>query len=419
MMTPFPRRIMLTLLLRYRFCVKHRLCSLVSHYDALSTSITGMAMKKLTLLTLAFASFALLGSCGAKQETPNPDALAQQTTNAVAPSDAPAAAAPSAAPAAAAPAANDGIFKYTIKTDFVTTDIDSNTENIEILVAINSVEGQFPVKYDLDCEGDGDFEYKGLTNNQKCIYKKDSGKHQIWLRGEIPAMVLCQREKSPECEKRAICPDDSKNAVISIDSWGNVPWKSMAMFAANCYALNKLPEDSPDLRQVKDMSHMFDGAISFNQSLEAWNVSNVINMSNMFAYTHWFNQPLEKWNVSNVTDMNAMFMGARLFNQPLEKWNVSNVTNMNVMFMAASSFNQPLEKWDVSNVTDMSGMFMGARLFNQPLDKWDVSKVTTMHDMFQGAESFNQPIGNWNVKNVRDMDGMLGGTPYMYKQPKP
>jgi surface protein len=36
--------------------------------------------------------------------------------------------------------------------------------------------------------------------------------------------------------------------------------------------------------------------------------------------------------VSNVTDMGGMFDGASSFNQLLEKWDVSNVTNIGGMF---------------------------------------------------------------------------------------
>ena len=63
-----------------------------------------------------------------------------------------------------------------------------------------------------------------------------------------------------------------------------------------------------------------------------------------------------------------MFQGARSFNQPLNKWNVSNETDMVWMFRNATSFNQPLNNWDVSNVEDMSYMFHGAESFNQPLN---------------------------------------------------
>ena len=47
--------------------------------------------------------------------------------------------------------------------------------------------------------------------------------------------------------------------------------------------------------------------------------------------------------------MNWMFYGAISFNQPLNNWDVSNVTNMWSMFKNASSFNQPLNNWNVSN----------------------------------------------------------------------
>ena len=55
------------------------------------------------------------------------------------------------------------------------------------------------------------------------------------------------------------------------------------------------------------------------------------------------------------------------FNQSLNDWNVSNVIDMEQMFRGATSFNQPLDNWDVSKVKSMVGMFRGARSFNQPL----------------------------------------------------
>ena len=38
--------------------------------------------------------------------------------------------------------------------------------------------------------------------------------------------------------------------------------------------------------------------------------------------------------------MNGMFRGANSFNQPLNAWNVSQVTNMNDIFKGATSFDQ-------------------------------------------------------------------------------
>ena len=108
-------------------------------------------------------------------------------------------------------------------------------------------------------------------------------------------------------------------------------------------------------------------------------------MSNMFDGAISFNQPLEKWDVSQVTTQCQMFLGAFSFNQPLEKWDVSNVTNMYQMFAFTFSFNQPLEKWDVSNVTNREDMFDGATSFTHQVPKW---KLNTPHN--SGEESLTQ-----------------------------
>ena len=101
-------------------------------------------------------------------------------------------------------------FKYTVVTD--------QYEDTEILVFVDAVSGQYPVKYDLDCESDGVYEFTELTENHSCIYKQDSGKHQISVRGDIPAMHLCSIE--PELCLGKECGDRNaalfrKNPVIS------------------------------------------------------------------------------------------------------------------------------------------------------------------------------------------------------------
>jgi surface protein len=59
-----------------------------------------------------------------------------------------------------------------------------------------------------------------------------------------------------------------------------------------------------------------------------------------------------------------MFYGASAFNQPIDRWNVSNVVNMNKMFYGAVSFNQPIGEWDISYVVGMANMFYGAQAFS-------------------------------------------------------
>ena len=178
---------------------------------------------------------------------------------------------------------------------------------------------------------------------------------------------------------------------------------SQAFFGAS--KLIKVPTKLPS--GVTDMSSMFFGATSFNQSLNSWVVSSVTDMSGMFNGATSFNQPLNSWDISSVELMKEIFYGATSFNQPLNNWDVSKVENMSGIFNGATSFNQPLNNWDVSKVENMSGMFNGATSFNQPLNNWDVSEVTDMSNMFKGATSFNQPLNMWVVSSVIDMTGMF------------
>jgi surface protein len=139
---------------------------------------------------------------------------------------------------------------------------------------------------------------------------------------------------------------------------------------------------------VTKMDFMFGGdfgAISFNQPIGSWDVSNVTSMRRMFNNASVFNQNIGSWNVSNVTNMYDMFAYATAFNQNISSWNVSNVTSMSWMFFSAISFNQPIGSWNVSNVTDMTRMFQFASAFNQPIGSWNVGNVTTMESMFSNA----------------------------------
>ena len=89
----------------------------------------------------------------------------------------------------------------------------------------------------------------------------------------------------------------------------------------------------------------------------------------MFLTAVKFNQPLDKWDVSNVLDTNTMFFGALEFNQNLASWDVSSISLMHFMF-ANSGFNQSISSWNVDSLTFMAGMFSGAKDFDQNLCDW-------------------------------------------------
>jgi len=200
-------------------------------------------------------------------------------------------------------------------------------------------------------------------------------------------------------------PDAAR--LVSIDQWGDVPWRTMGSAFSGAANMAYAATDAPDLSRVTDMSQMFRGATAFNGDISSWDTSSVTNMTHMFSVATAFNQPLNNWDVSSVTDMHGMFFAATSFNQPLNNWDVSSVTDMYAMFYGTPFFNRPLNNWDVSSVTSMSNMFHGAISFNQPLDSWDVSSVTDMGAMLQSAASFNQPLDSWDVSSVTDMTRMF------------
>ncbi len=273
----------------------------------------------------------------------------------------------------------------------------------EIPITISDVPGA-KVLYDLDCNGDGTYEFTGLTQSHTCQYDIRDVRFTISIRGEIPGLVLCGDDETEETYGFS-----DNFGPFSIDQWGSIEWKTMHDFAKNCQSLTLKASDTPDLSHVTDMSSMFEGADKINQPIAHWNVSNVTDMRRLFMGASSFNQILDTWDVSNVTEMQGMFAFARDFNQPLNSWNTSKVRSMASMFNGAGQFNQPIEAWNVSNVNNMSGMFRGAEMFNQPLNSWNTQNVTDMSGMFTRAAAFNQPLNNWNLQKVTSTNAMFMG----------
>ena len=126
-----------------------------------------------------------------------------------------------------------------------------NQQDIKVSVAPHSMDGKFPLKYDLDCDGDGIFEQSGLTEGSICTFNRNTGHHQIALRGDIHAMELCPESMQLRCFRRKDGMEyDRDDIVISVDDWGDIEWKSMESFDSGCGALKSTPSESPDLSHI-------------------------------------------------------------------------------------------------------------------------------------------------------------------------
>ena len=272
--------------------------------------------------------------------------------------------------------------------DFVTTwRTTRDNENITIPTFSGEI-------YDYDVDwGDGAVTMNH-TGNAIHFYDQP-GEYEVRISGDFPRIYFNNRSGAEK--------------IIAINQWGSQRWTSMmrAFFGASKLAGQAI--DTPDLRNVADMSEMFRDALAFNQDIRAWDLSSATDTSFMFRDAGAFNQDIGGWEVSNVANMSSMFFGAGAFNQDIGGWEVSNVANMSSMFFGAGVFNQDIGGWDVGSVTTMVNMFSDASKFNQDIGDWDVSSVTSMRGMFFSASAFNQNIGDWDVSSVTSFTGMFQG----------
>ena len=88
-------------------------------------------------------------------------------------------------------------------------------------------------------------------------------------------------------------------------TWGLNGVTSLSQAFMGCTNLTSVPLQIP--ASVTDISEIFSGASSFDQSISPWITSNVVNMSGVFANATAFNRPIGTWDVTSVTNMSNMF----------------------------------------------------------------------------------------------------------------
>lgn len=170
-----------------------------------------------------------------------------------------------------------------------------------------------------------------------------------------------------------------------------------------------------DTSGATDMSSMFNGATSFNQSLTGIDTSSATDISNMFNGATAFDGSVSGWDVSNVTNFNYCFNAATAFTGVgLSTWVTSSGTDMKYMFTTCTSLlsdgTSSLSSWDVADVTDFSGMFSGS-IFNGNISSWTPTSATTFYFMFNNS-SFSQNLSSWNVSSSDNFQNMFAGTSF-------
>ena len=287
--------------------------------------------------------------------------------------------------------------------DFVTTWKTDNfgTLSNDSTIYILASDLNFTFNYDVDWNNDGIFDSLGVTGSTSHQYTSP-GTYTIRIRGDFPRIEFGASYLFGFDERDAL-------KLISIDQWGDMQWEKLDQAFVYCKNLNIVATDAPILDNLLNgsLQSMFEDCVSFNASINHWDVSDVNNTESMFKGDTSFNQPLNSWDVSSVTSMSYMFDRNYNFNQTLESWDVSNVVSMISMFQGARDYNQPMNNWDVSDVTIMSYIFESAISFNQPLKDWDVGSLTYFQGIFYDASSFNQNLGDWDISSILSMNLFL------------
>lgn len=279
-----------------------------------------------------------------------------------------------------------GLFSHAQEPFIMTWEVEDS--NLGIIIPVSSGNYNYTVDF-------GDGTVINIINSDATHTYTQAGIYTVQITGDFPRIDFSSESFS------------NAQKLKTIEQWGDIEWTSMREAFVNCSNLVINATDAPDLSQVTNLSRMFRGASSLNQSINHWDVSNITNMEHLFSEAVMFNQPLNNWDVSNVQEMDYMFYNATNFNQSLDDWDVSSVNSMNGMFYYAINFNQPINSWDVTQVTDMQGMFNNATAFNQPLSNWNTTNLSDLNEMFRNAISFNQPLDNWDVSNVNGMYGVF------------
>lgn len=284
-----------------------------------------------------------------------------------------------------------------ITADLVTAWDTRLAPGTKIILPLGGIKGTATIEW-----GDGTVEEFNGTSAPVHEYEKD-GIYTVYFSG-----------KATSFNSRDLGTESSTEMLIRVGQWGTLEYVSMegAFYGAKNLELVPDKTDFVDdlidgLENVTDMSYMFAGAESFDQTLDNWDFSSVTNMEGMLKNATSFNQAIT-WNTPSVTNMSYMFSGATSFDSKI-LLNTSSVTDISYMFAEAIAFNQSVEDFDTREVQKMEGAFENAFSFNQPLNNWKTDNVTTMNKLFAGAEKFDQSLDQWNTERVEDMSAMFSG----------
>ena len=145
------------------------------------------------------------------------------------------------------------------------------------------------------------------------------------------------------------------------------------------------------------MQSMFEESSNFTNggvdSLNNWDVSNVVNFTRMFRRTHELSQYIGDWQFGVSTNFNGMFSAKQNgidSSWGIQNWNTTNNTSLSSTFAYTEMGDLDISSWNIENVTGFGGMLTEVNLtieqYENLLVSW-ASQTPQLNQSFSANES--------------------------------